>query len=227
MLVGRQHALLAAAAAAAREAGAEDVTTRAADLGDPDARARLLDTLATMDPPVQVLINNAGVAVSASLANTEDSIWARALEVNLTAPFALIRALVPKMTQAGWGRIVNVASTAGLKGYAYTAAYSATKAGLLGLTRSLAAELARTGITVNAVCPGFTDTDMASEAVRNIAEKTGRTEAQARGQLERFSPIGRLVRPDEVATMVAYLCSEAAAIVNGQAFAIDGGETVS
>jgi NAD(P)-dependent dehydrogenase (short-subunit alcohol dehydrogenase family) len=201
------------------------VTALAGDLADADARGRLVAYATAHEPAVQVLINNAGIASSAPLHRTEDALWARTLELDLTAPFALARALAPAMIRLGWGRIVNVASTAGLKGYRYTAAYSASKGGLVALTRALAAELGERGITVNAVCPGFTDTDIVADAVRTIADKTGRDPAEARASLERFSPLGRLVAPHEVAAMVAYLVSEAAAAVNGQALAIDGGET--
>ncbi len=201
------------------------VTTLAADLAAPQGRAALIEQLAALASPVHVLVNNAGVAGSAPLHRTDDETWSQTLALNLTAPFELARALAPAMGTLGWGRIVNVASTAALKGYRYTAAYSASKAGLVGLTRALASELSARGVTVNAVCPGFTDTDIVANAVRNIADKTGRDPAQARASLEGFSPLGRLVAPAEVAAMVAYLVSEEAAALTGQALAVDGGET--
>lgn len=201
------------------------VTTIAADLSTLTGRATLLAGLEWLDPPVQVLVNNAGIAGSAPLHRTDDAIWNQTLTLNLTAPFELSRSLAPVMAKRGWGRIINIASTAGLKGYGFTTAYSASKAGLIGLTRAMAAELSTRGVTVNAVCPGFTDTDIVADAIRTIAEKTDRDADQARESLEGFSPLGRLVTPEEVAALVAYLASEAAAAVNGQALAIDGGET--
>lgn len=224
VLTARRTEALARVAEPLRAQGAA-VTLRAADLADPEGLQALLDTLASLDPPVQVLVNNAGVADSAPLHRTDDAAWARALALNLSAPFALARALAPAMAERGWGRIINVASTAALKGYRYTAAYSASKAGLVGLTRALASELSGRGITVNAVCPGFTDTDIVADAIRTLVDKTGRSEAEARASLEGFSPLSRLVTPDEVAGLVAYLAGEGAAAITGQALAIDGGET--
>jgi 3-hydroxybutyrate dehydrogenase len=227
VLVGRSEASLERAAETLSTRGTANVTWRTADLEDVRAVATLAEALASGDRPVQVLVNNAGVARSAPLSATDDAMWAQAMAVNLTAPFVLARALAPRMVEARWGRIVNVASTSALKGYRYTSAYSASKGGILALTRALAAELARSGVTVNAVCPGFTDTDIAADAVRNISEKTGRSEQEARASLERFSPIGRLVTPAEVAELVAYLCSDTAEAITGQALVIDGGETAT
>src|SRR5690606_37666579 len=143
LLVGRSGPTLDAAAKRLRDGGASSVTTRVTDLCDVLAVQELADALASADRPVQVLVNNAGVADSAPLTATDDAMWGRALAVNLTAPFVLMRALAPAMAKAGWGRIVNVASTSALKGYRYTAAYSASKGGLLSLTRAVAAELAK------------------------------------------------------------------------------------
>lgn len=200
-----------------------------ADLADPPGRAAFLSEVTALagrlGRPVQVLVNNAGAAHSAPLTKISDEQWSRLLELNCTAPFVLARALVPGMLAAGWGRIVNVASTAALKGYAYTAAYSASKAGLLGWTRALAVELASKDITVNAVCPGFTDTDISATAVRNIQATTGRSEDDARRALARFSPQNRLRTPEEVAALVAFLARRDAGGITGQALAIDGGET--
>jgi len=223
VLTARSEAALKGVAARLGEPA--QVTWIAADLATSPGRAAVIEQLAGLERPVLVLVNNAGIAGSAPLSRIDDATWARTLEINLSAPFELSRALAPAMAREGFGRIVNVASTAGLKGYRYTAAYSASKAGLVGLTRALAAELGPRGVTVNAVCPGFTDTDIVADAVRNISDKTGRDAAAARASLERFSPLGRLVTPAEVAALVAYLVTEAAASVTGQALAIDGGET--
>jgi NAD(P)-dependent dehydrogenase (short-subunit alcohol dehydrogenase family) len=173
-----------------------------------------------------ILINNAGQAASAPFMRTEAALWQRMLDVNLTGAYHCIQAALPAMLDAGWGRIVNVASTAGLTGYRYVAAYCAAKHGLVGLTRALALELAAKGVTVNAVCPGFTETDIVQEAVANIVRKTGRSEAQARAELSAANPQGRLVQPDEVAHAVAMLCMPAAAAMNGQAIAVAGGEVM-
>ena len=174
---------------------------------------------------VDILVNNAGQASSAPFMKTDEALWRRMLDVNLGGAYHCIQAALPGMLEAGWGRIVNVASTAGLTGYRYVAAYCAAKHGLVGLTRALALELAAKGVTVNAVCPGSTETDIVQEAVANIVRKTGRSEEQARAELAAGNPQGRLVRPVEVAHAVAMLCLPAAAM-NGQAIAVAGGEVM-
>ena len=171
-----------------------------------------------------ILINNAGIAVAAPIHRTELADWQRVMDLNVTGPFLCIRAVVKKMTQADYGRIINVASTAGLTGYAYCAAYCAAKHGLIGLTRALARELAHTRVTVNAVCPGYTDTDIVADAIGNIVAKTGRTREQAMQELTAHNPQGRLVQPDEVAETVGWLCSPSSLSVNGQSIVVAGGE---
>jgi NAD(P)-dependent dehydrogenase (short-subunit alcohol dehydrogenase family) len=175
---------------------------------------------------VDILVNNAGQAASASFARTDAALWQRMLDVNLTGAYHCIQAAAPGMLEGGWGRIVNVASTAGLTGYRYVAAYCAAKHGLVGLTRALALELASRGVTVNAVCPGYTETDIVQDAVANIVRKTGRSAEQARAELAAANPQGRLVRPEEVAHAVAMLCMPDAAALNGQAIAVAGGEVM-
>jgi NAD(P)-dependent dehydrogenase (short-subunit alcohol dehydrogenase family) len=197
------------------------------DVADRASITRALGELEARRARVDVLVNNAGAAGSAPLGRTSDELWDRMFAVNVTGAFTLCRALLPKMIASGWGRVVNVASNAGLTGYAYTSAYGASKHALVGLTRALAMEVARTGVTVNAVCPGFVNTSLVGEAVARIVEKTGRSAAEARASLEAMSPQRRLVESPEVAEVVAMLCSEASRSVHGQAIPIDGGQVMS
>jgi NAD(P)-dependent dehydrogenase (short-subunit alcohol dehydrogenase family) len=170
-----------------------------------------------------ILVNNAGIAGSAKLADTSDEMWDRMLRVNATGAFYCTRAVLPMMLQAKWGRVVNIASIAAKAGGLYIAAYTASKHALLGLTRAVAAEVAARGITVNAVCPGYVDTEMTDASAANISKRTGRSEPDARKILEGFSPQGRLMTAPEVASLTAYLCSEVARGINGQSLIIDGG----
>jgi len=174
--------------------------------------------------PVTILVNNAGQARSAPLHAADDSLWDEMLAVNLGGVYRCIRCALPDMFQAGRGRIINIASTAGLTGYPYVTAYCAAKHGVIGLTRALAMELARKNITVNAVCPGYADTDMVKDAVANIQAKTGRDEAAARAALTARNPQGRLITPEEVAQTVLWLCSAGAGSITGQSIAVAGGE---
>lgn len=176
--------------------------------------------------PITVLVNNAGQAESAPFARTSAALWQRMLAINLTGSFHCTQAVLPDLLAAGHGRIVNVASTAAQRGYAYVSAYVAAKHGVLGLTRALALELATKGITVNAVCPGYTETDIVQNAVANIVAKTGRSADDARAELARGNPQGRLVQPHEVADAVRWLCSDGAASITGQAVSVCGGEVM-
>lgn len=174
--------------------------------------------------PIHVLVNNAGQAASAPFLKTGEDSWQRMLDVNLTGSWHCMREALPDMLEARWGRIVNVASTAGLTGYSYVSAYCAAKHGVVGLTRAVALEVAAKGVTVNAVCPGYTETDIVRDAVANIMEKTGRSEEQARLELAAANPQRRLVQPEEVASAVGWLCGPDAAAMNGQSIAVAGGE---
>jgi len=175
---------------------------------------------------VDILVNNAGQAASSPFHRTDAETWQRMIDVNLSGTFHCTRAALPGMVEAGWGRVVNVASTAGLTGYRYVAAYCAAKHGVIGLTRALALEMATRGVTVNAVCPGFTETDIVKDAVNNIMARTGRTEEQARAELAAGNPQQRLIQPEEVASAVLWLCLPASASMNGQAIAVAGGEVL-
>ncbi len=175
---------------------------------------------------LDILVNNAGQAGSAPFGKTDEALWQRMLDVNLSGTFYCTQAALPAMLEQRWGRIVNVASTAGLTGYRYVAAYCAAKHGVIGMTRALALEVAAKGVTVNAVCPGFTDTDIVADAVANIVAKTGRSEAEARAELAAGNPQQRLVQTEEVANAVLWLCMPQSGAMNGQALAVAGGEVM-
>jgi NAD(P)-dependent dehydrogenase (short-subunit alcohol dehydrogenase family) len=220
IVTGRTEADLEAVAAAAGGLAIRmDVGDRASvDAGLADLRERR--------ERIDVLVNNAGVAESAPYSRTDDALWDQMMAVNVTGAFRLTRALVPPMVAAGWGRVVSVASNAGIMGYAYSTAYCASKHALIGMTRAIAVEIARTPVTINAVCPGWVATRMVDEAVARIAAKTGRDAADARASLANMSPQRRLVEPAEVAHVVAMLCAEEARSVHGQAIGVDGGQVM-
>lgn len=203
------------------EAVASEINGRAivCDVSDRDATDRMIAEL----PKIDVLVNNAGIAESAALDRTTDELWDRIIEVDATAPFRLTRALVPHMIEAGWGRVINIASNAGVSGYGYSAAYCAAKHAMVGWTRALAIDLAKTGVTINALCPGWVRTQMSDEAVARIAAKTGRGEDQARQALESMSPQKRMIEPEEVAHTALMLCNDGARGIHGQTIVIDGG----
>jgi len=192
------------------------------DLGDRAATDAMIEEVRGHGT-VDILVNNAGIAESAPLADTDDGMWDRIVELNATAPFRVTRALVPAMVEAKWGRVITIASNAGLSGYGYTAAYCAAKHAVVGLTRALAVDLGRTGVTINAVCPGWVATRMADAAIARIASKTGRGLDAARGALESMSPQRRLIEPAEVAHAVSMLCAHQARGIHGQTIVVDGG----
>lgn len=209
----------AALSRAALEIGALSVQM---DVSDPDAVRAAFDLVG----PLDILVNNAGQAASAPFGKTDAALWQRMLDVNLSGPFYCTQAALPAMLERRWGRIVNVASSAGLTGYRYVAAYCAAKHGVVGMTRSLALEVAARGVTVNAVCPGFTDTGIVADAVANIVAKTGRSPDQARAELAAGNPQQRLVQVEEVANAVLWLCMPQSGAMNGQALAVAGGEVM-
>jgi NAD(P)-dependent dehydrogenase (short-subunit alcohol dehydrogenase family) len=182
----------------------------------------ILRAIETLGPPY-ALVNNAGAAESAAFLETDDALWRRMLDANLMGAVFCCRAVLPAMSARREGRIVNVASTAGLQGYRFVSAYAAAKHALVGLTRSLALETARDGITVNAVCPGYTDTELLAESVRRATARTGKPEAEIRAAFAAANPQGRLVTPGEVADAVAWLCDPAQAAVTGEPIVVDGG----
>lgn len=212
-------------AIAARAAACGGLAVRL-DVTDPASVGAAVARVEAELGPIDVLVNNAGVALSMPFAKTDAALWARTLEVNLTGSYHTAHAVVPGMVARGFGRLIFVASNAGLTGYAYTAAYCASKHGMIGLMRGLAAELAKSGVTSNAICPGFVETDMAQQSIDRIVETTGRTPDQARQALERISPQHRMMQVDEIVHAVRSLLPHGARGINGQAIVIDGGQVM-
>jgi NAD(P)-dependent dehydrogenase (short-subunit alcohol dehydrogenase family) len=197
----------------------------ASDVTNEAAMALLFTEAEKARGPVDIVVANAGMSGSSPAHRTSLAAWQQTLDVNLTGSFLTVKPALAGMTSRKSGRIVFVASTAGLKGYSYVAPYVAAKHGVVGLMRALATELVKTGVTVNAVCPGFVETEMLEESVQRIVEKTGRTVEQARASLSATNPQGRFIQPQEVAGAVLWLCSEEAGSITGQAISLSGGET--
>ncbi len=223
-LMARDETTLAKRIAEMEPSASLRVQAVAIDVTDPEGVAGAFARAANRFGPAHILVNNAGVAAAAPFNKTDLQMWQKLIDVDLTGAFLCIRQVLSGMIAAGFGRVINVSSTAGLTGYSYIAAYCAAKHGLIGLTRALAQETARTGVTVNAVCPGYTDTEIVATALDNIVSKTGRSREQALQELVAHNPQGRLVTPEEVAEAIGWLSLPSSAAITGQSIVVAGGE---
>jgi NAD(P)-dependent dehydrogenase (short-subunit alcohol dehydrogenase family) len=226
-LIGRNaETLRVTADRVAKDYGVK-VASASADVADEAAVQQAMSKVTDVLGVPTILVNNAGVAVSAPFLKSNVAFWRNVLDIDLMGSVYCTQAVLPAMLESKWGRIINIASTAGVTGYAYVTTYCAAKHGMIGLTRALAIETVRTGVTVNAVCPGYTDTEMTSQTIANIIKKTGRSREEALASLVTHNPQGRLIQPSEVADAVVWLCGDNAASVTGQSIAIAGGEVLS
>ena len=225
-ITGRDEAALAAVKSEITASFEVKVQDFAFDVTNADAISNVVAEATQTFGPVSILINNAGAASSAPFLKTDVKRWQSLLDINLTGPFLLTQAVLPDMLTAKSGRVINVASTAGMIGYAYVAPYVASKHGVIGLTRALATEYAKSGVTFNSVCPGFTETDIAARTIDTMVTKAGRTEDEAYAELASLNPQGRLVQPDEVAQAVGWLALPGSSSINGQSIAVAGGEVM-
>lgn len=221
VLAGRNEEKLVTASA-----GINDSSYIRMDVADASSVQAAFSRLSQQGLLPDILVNNAGAAETAPFEKTSLEKWNSMLAVNLTGAFLCTKEAFPAMKAKGFGRIITIASTAGLRGYAYTTAYTAAKHGVIGMTKSLALELAGSGVTANTVCPGFTDTDIVRESVNNIVAKTGRCGKEAMAELTKHNPEGRLITPEEVANTVAWLASDGASAINGQSIAVACGEVM-
>jgi NAD(P)-dependent dehydrogenase (short-subunit alcohol dehydrogenase family) len=223
-LMGRDLAALSQRAIQLGQQFGTRVAGERLDVTDPaSVETAFLQASARLGPPA-ILVNNAGIARSAPFAKTDLSLWQEVMATDLTGAFLCIRQVIRSMAAADYGRIINIASTAGMTGYPYIAAYCAAKHGLVGLTRALAREYARSKVTINAVCPGYTDTAIVADALANIQAKTGRSEEESLAELVAHNPQSRLIQPSEVAEAVAWLCLPSSASITGQSILVAGGE---
>jgi len=221
-VAARTRAEVEAVAAEAVRLGAR-AHAIAADVGKADDVREMFKNVRQVLGPLDILVNGAGIAPSAPLVKTSDETWGAVLAVNLSGPFFCLREALPEMARRGWGRVINIASVAGKSAMPYIAAYAASKHGLLGLTKVAALEMAETGVTVNAICPGYVDTPMTEDGISRIAGKTGLSKGEVRKKLEEMSPQKRMVSAEEVAALALFLCGEEARGITGQGLNVDGG----